>query len=315
MTRHLRRARGTGSNCAAYASSPPTALFRKKRCNHNRSRWTWSYWLTFDRAGRSDALAETVDYGALCEAVRSVMEGPHASLLEHLAEEVADRALAVAAGQRVACRRRRPKASSSRTSRHRVGRGAYNPPVTTPSPTPRRTFVALGSNVGDRWAYLGGGLAQLPDVVAVSRVYETEPVGGPSGQDRYLNMVAELRTSAAPLELLAAAQRAEALAGRARTVRWGPRSLDVDILLIGDLVVDVPGLQVPHPRMWERGFVLVPLADLAPEIVGDRLDEDMRAGVALAGTLGPGQPWPGQNCEDQAGQVQAGQGQAGQDLG
>ena len=75
-----------------------------------------------------------------------------------------------------------------------------------------------------------------------------------------------------------AAQRAEAAAGRARTVRWGPRTLDVDILLVGDLTVDVPDLQVPHPRMWERGFVLVPLADLAPEIVAGRLDDDMRAG-------------------------------------
>ena len=157
--------------------------------------------------------------------------------------------------------------------------------MTISDPTPLRAFFALGSNLGDRWANLGAGLTRLPDVAAVSRVYETEPVGGPPGQGRYLNMVVELGTSAAPLELLAAAQKAEALAGRARTVHWGPRSLDVDILLIGDLVVDVQGLQIPHPRMWERGFVLVPLADLAPEIVGDRLDDDMRAGVALAGTL------------------------------
>jgi 2-amino-4-hydroxy-6-hydroxymethyldihydropteridine diphosphokinase len=164
--------------------------------------------------------------------------------------------------------------------------------VTVADADPLRAFVALGSNLGDRWANLRAGVARLPDVVAVSPVYETEPVGGPPGQGRYLNMVAELRTSAAPLELLAAAHRAEELAGRARTVHWGPRTLDVDILLIGDLVFDVPGLQIPHPRMWERGFVLVPLADLAPEIVGHRLDDDMRAGVALAGTLGPGQHGP-----------------------
>ena len=100
-------------------------------------------------------------------------------------------------------------------------------------------------------------------------------------------MVVELRTSAPPLELLAAAQRAETVAGRARNVRWGPRTLDVDILLIDDLVIDVPGFQVPHPRMWQRGFVLMPLADLAPEIVGGRLDDEMRAGVAVAGTLAP----------------------------
>jgi 2-amino-4-hydroxy-6-hydroxymethyldihydropteridine diphosphokinase len=186
--------------------------------------------------------------------------------------------------------------------------------VTIPQPATLRAFLALGSNLGDRWANLGVGLTWLPDVVAVSRVYETEPVAGPPGQGRYLNMVAELRSSAAPLELLAAAQQAEALAGRVRTVHWGPRSLDVDILLIGDVVVDVEGLQVPHPRMWERGFVLVPLADLAPEIVGDRLDDDMRAGVALAGTLGPGRSCalemgPAQNWE------QVSQGQAGRDQG
>jgi 2-amino-4-hydroxy-6-hydroxymethyldihydropteridine diphosphokinase len=159
--------------------------------------------------------------------------------------------------------------------------------VTAAHRAPHRAFVALGSNLGDRWANLATGVAQLPDVVALSRVYETDPVGGPPGQARYLNMVVELRTSAPPLELLAAAQRAETVAGRARTVRWGPRTLDVDILLIDDLVIDVPGFQVPHPRMWERGFVLMPLADLAPEIVGGRLDDEMMAGVAVAGTLAP----------------------------
>jgi 2-amino-4-hydroxy-6-hydroxymethyldihydropteridine diphosphokinase len=176
------------------------------------------------------------------------------------------------------------------------------------NPEQSRAFVALGSNLGDRWANLAVGLAQLPGVVAVSRVYETTPVGGPPGQGPFLNMVAGLQTSAAPLELLAAAQRAEALAGRARTVRWGPRTLDVDILLVGDLVVDVPGLQVPHPRMWERGFVLVPLADLAPEMVAGRLDDDMRSGVVLAGTLGPGKRSPTQPPQGQAGQDKVGQG-------
>ena len=159
--------------------------------------------------------------------------------------------------------------------------------MTTAHGAPHRAFVALGSNLGDRWANLATGVAQLPDVVALSRVYETEPVGGPPGQAHYLNMVAELRTLAAPLDLLAAAQRAETLAGRTRIVQWGPRTLDVDILLIDDLAIDVPGFRVPHPRMWERGFVLMPLADLAPEIVGDRLDDDLRVGVVVAGTLSP----------------------------
>ncbi len=149
----------------------------------------------------------------------------------------------------------------------------------------RQAFVALGSNLGDRWAYLRGGLAGLPDLVAVSPVYETAPVGGPPGQDRYLNLVAELRTAATPRELLASARRAEVAAGRTRGARWGPRTLDVDILLVGELVVEEADLQVPHPRMWERGFVLVPLADLAPQLVGDRLTDDMMAGIVRAGTI------------------------------
>jgi 2-amino-4-hydroxy-6-hydroxymethyldihydropteridine diphosphokinase len=165
--------------------------------------------------------------------------------------------------------------------------------VTAPPPEPtheeRRAFVALGSNVGDRWAYLRRGIQHLPDVVALSPVYETEPVGGPPGQGRYLNMVAELLTAATPFDLLGAAQRAEADAGRTRAVRWGPRTLDVDILLLGDLTVDAPDLQIPHPGMWERGFVLVPLADLAPEVVAGRVDDGMRRDVVYAGTLALGQ--------------------------
>lgn len=155
------------------------------------------------------------------------------------------------------------------------------------SSAPNRAFVALGSNLGDRWGYLRGGLALLPDVVAVSPVYETGPVGGPPGQGPYLNLVAELRTAATPRELLAVAQRAETAAGRTRPARWGPRTLDVDILLVGELVVEEADLQVPHPRMWERGFVLVPMADLAPELVAGRLTAAMRAGAAWAGTISP----------------------------
>ena len=151
--------------------------------------------------------------------------------------------------------------------------------------TKRRAFLALGSNLGDRWAYLRSGVAGLPDVVAVSSVYETAPVGGPEDQGPFLNCVAELSTAKSPHELLEAAQGAERAARRVRTERWGPRTLDVDVLLVGDLRVDDEDLVVPHPRMWERGFVLVPLAELAPELVGDRLSAAMRDGVALVGRL------------------------------
>ncbi|HEX4862800.1 MAG TPA: 2-amino-4-hydroxy-6-hydroxymethyldihydropteridine diphosphokinase [Acidimicrobiales bacterium] len=154
--------------------------------------------------------------------------------------------------------------------------------------TPRaivRAFLGLGSNLGDRRGHLAGGIKRLPDVAAVSPLYETDPVGGPPGQGAYLNCVVELATIRTPRELLAAAQAAEAAAHRVRLERWGPRTLDVDVLLVGDEVVDEPDLVIPHPRMWERGFVLVPLGDLAPELVIGKLTSDLARGIRPAGTL------------------------------
>lgn len=130
-----------------------------------------------------------------------------------------------------------------------------------------RAFIALGSNLGDRAALLRAAVAGLPDVVAVSPAYETEPVGGPPGQGPYLNAVVELDTGLSPRELLEVGRALEAAAHRERGVPDGPRTLDVDVLLVGDLVVADDDLIVPHPRMWERPFVLVPLHDLAPDLV------------------------------------------------
>ena len=145
----------------------------------------------------------------------------------------------------------------------------------TAPPAVRRAFVGLGSNLGDRLAALRQAVAQLKeggDVTAVSPLYETEPVGGPEDQGAFLNIVVELATSDSPRQLLVRCQALEEAAHRVRTVRFGPRTLDADVLLVGDLVVDEPDLVVPHPRMWERRFVLAPLADLAPDLVpGDRL--------------------------------------------
>ncbi|HET9441842.1 MAG TPA: 2-amino-4-hydroxy-6-hydroxymethyldihydropteridine diphosphokinase [Acidimicrobiales bacterium] len=134
-----------------------------------------------------------------------------------------------------------------------------------------RTFLALGSNLGDRWHYLREAVASLPDVVAVSPVYETDPEGGPGGQGPYLNCVVEMDTELPPRQLLGICHRLESAAHRVRGERWGPRTLDVDILLVGDTVVADPDLVVPHPRMRERGFVLVPLQNLAPELVPEDL--------------------------------------------
>lgn len=142
---------------------------------------------------------------------------------------------------------------------------------------PVAAFVALGSNLGDRAAHLEhalAALAALPStrVVATSSVRETDPVG-PPGQGPYLNAVAELRTALAPRALLAALLAVERERGRdrSREVRFGPRTLDLDLLAWGPATpggrsIDVPGLQVPHPRMHERRFVLDPLAEIAPEV-------------------------------------------------
>lgn len=142
--------------------------------------------------------------------------------------------------------------------------------MTPLAPTPLRAFLGLGSNLGDRRAHLLAAVAALrkaSDVIAISPLYETEPVGGPAGQQPYLNLVVELRTTDSPRALLERCQALERAAKRVRTVRHGPRTLDADVLLVGDQLVDEPDLQVPHPRMWERRFVLAPLADLAPELV------------------------------------------------
>ena len=126
-----------------------------------------------------------------------------------------------------------------------------------------KAYLGLGSNLGDRRAHLRAAVAAIPDVVAVSPVYETEPVGGPSGQSPYLNLVVQLDTDLSPRDLLDLGRSLEEAAGRVRTERDGPRTLDVDVLLVGDLCVNEPDLVVPHPRMWQRRFVLAPLADLA----------------------------------------------------
>jgi 2-amino-4-hydroxy-6-hydroxymethyldihydropteridine diphosphokinase len=147
-----------------------------------------------------------------------------------------------------------------------------------------RAFLGLGSNVGDRRQYLMDAVACLPDVVRISAVYETDPIGGPDGQRPYLNLVVELSTDRSPRQLLEEAQAAEASAGRERTVRFGPRTLDVDVLLVGDQVVNDSDLIIPHPRMWERAFVLVPLRDLAPELAPN-LGDNPVTGVRPAGHL------------------------------
>jgi 2-amino-4-hydroxy-6-hydroxymethyldihydropteridine diphosphokinase len=155
-----------------------------------------------------------------------------------------------------------------------------------------RAFVGLGSNLGDRWAHLRRAVDQLragsrAPVTAVSSVYETEPIGGPEDQGPYLNVVVELAVApdADPYRLLEECRRLEAAAGRVRAARWGPRTLDADVLWIDGVTVDDPELTVPHPRWRERRFVVVPLRELAPDLV-DRATVDLAGGeVEVVGTL------------------------------
>jgi 2-amino-4-hydroxy-6-hydroxymethyldihydropteridine diphosphokinase len=131
-----------------------------------------------------------------------------------------------------------------------------------------RAYVGVGTNLGDRWGHLAQAARELratPGVAVVraSRVYETAPLG-PPGQGKYLNAVLELETELAPERLLRVLQGVEARALRRRTLRWGPRTLDLDLLLYADRIVRTPALTVPHPAMTSRRFVLAPLAELCP---------------------------------------------------
>ncbi len=131
------------------------------------------------------------------------------------------------------------------------------------------TCLSLGANLGDRLAHLAEALRRLsaePGVMlsVVSGVYETMPQGK-TDQPDFLNCCALVETELEPLALLAAIHRVEQAMGRVRHERWGPRTIDIDILLYGDQRIAVDGLEVPHPRMGERAFVLIPLLELLPE--------------------------------------------------
>ena len=131
-------------------------------------------------------------------------------------------------------------------------------------------YLSIGSNLGDRFEYLQNsviGICNNPKIskVRVSSIYETTPVGGPQ-QDDFLNAVVEIDTQLSPVELLAFAQQLEQKANRVRTQHWGPRTLDVDILDYQNEVSSNPELTLPHPRISERAFVVVPWFELAPEV-------------------------------------------------
>ena len=168
-----------------------------------------------------------------------------------------------------------------------------------------RVAIGLGSNLGDRLDHLTRAfdeLGALGTVVHVSSIYETAPMGGPRQGD-YLNAVVVVESELTPREILDELLRIERTHGRARRERWGPRTLDLDLLVYEGLTVDEPGLTVPHPRIAERRFVLEPLAEIWPGAhVGGSTAGDLMAAVAdqdvvryrrdpPAGTEAPVAPW------------------------
>lgn len=139
-------------------------------------------------------------------------------------------------------------------------------------PTSRWAAIALGSNLGDRRGILEGAIAELGRtagvaVLKLSSFHETRPIGGPPGQGLFLNAAAVLETSLDPPGLLRVLQAIENQFGRIRSVHWGERTLDLDLLLFDDQIIDTPELTIPHPRMAVRRFVLEPLAEIAPDAV------------------------------------------------
>ncbi len=238
-------------------------------------------------AGAKDQLDDSVNYAVPIELVHRVISSEQHQLLERVATRICEEVLTLPAVDAVdvVVRKLRPPvpqdvaSTAVRLHRRRPDLIRFERPLTT-------AFVALGSNLGEREANLRFAVLNLPGVRNVSGVYETDPIGGPDDQGAYLNMVVELETRLDPYALLATCRRIEAGAGRERKVRWGPRTLDVDVLLYGDVKIDSAELTVPHPRMWERRFVLAPLAEIAPERVA--ADWDMRlpaGGVTRIGEL------------------------------
>lgn len=217
-------------------------------------------------AGRTDALSRTVNYAEVAHAVHEeILGGPH-DLVETLAEHIAERILSDTGRplvRRAEVRVHKPAAP--------VGLPVGDVTVSIQrEAAPVEAVLALGTNLGDREEHLRAALAQLAgtegiEIAWTGPVLETAPVGGPDGQGAFLNSVLGVRTQLGPFALLEAAQAAEHAARRERLVRWGPRTLDVDVITYGDWTSQDEALTVPHPRAHQRAFVLAPWHAARPE--------------------------------------------------
>lgn len=212
-------------------------------------------------AAATDDLTRTADYGTVARLVSELITNERFQLIETLADRIALALL----GQ--------PSVTEVRVTVHKphapMPVGVADVAVTRVRRVPARAYLGLGGNVGDVAAHMQGALTSLAttsgiEVTGVSPLYRTAAEGGVDQPD-FINAVAEVRTSLTPHELLAVCQQLEASSGRVRDQRWGPRTLDVDILSISGQTMSEPDLQLPHPRASVRAFVVVPWADLAPD--------------------------------------------------
>ncbi|PDP85981.1 2-amino-4-hydroxy-6-hydroxymethyldihydropteridine pyrophosphokinase [Glycomyces fuscus] len=216
-------------------------------------------------AAASDDVGDTVHYGLLADRLVAIVTGEPVNLIETLAERLARECLAEPLVERAEVTVHKPSAPIE----HEFADVAVTVVRERREPSGRRAVLSLGSNLGDRMATLQGAVdalldgADAPVPVAVSPVYETAPVGGPE-QGAFLNAVLVVDADGPPRALLERAHAVERAFDRVREVRWGPRTLDVDVIVFGDVRDDDPELTLPHPRAHQRGFVLRPWLDADP---------------------------------------------------
>lgn len=241
------------------------------------------------RAGATDDLEHTAHYGEIAEAVARVVHESSDLLLERLVARIAECVLGFPLVESVTATLTKlhpPIPLDVQSTAVCITRTRVGAPADVGAGGAHRAVIALGSNLGDRAAHLRHGLDRLGLVVAVSQVFETDPVGGPDNQGPYLNMVAVVDTDLDPFALLRHLQGIEAEAQRVRLERWGPRTLDLDLLFYDDAVITTADLVVPHPRVAERRFVLEPLSEVAPDLCPPRWRDTLpAAGVHPRGPL------------------------------
>lgn len=216
--------------------------------------------MDLSRAGQSDSLEHTIDYGKVCHFVTKYMQERTFKLIESAAEHLAEELLIKYAQiKKVRIKVKKPWAP--------IGLPIKNVCVSVDR-TRHTAYLSLGSNMGDRLAYIRQGIAQLDalgscKVFTQSSMIETEPYGGVA-QDKFLNCAVGVETVLSPQQLLEELHGIEARAGRTRDIHWGPRTLDMDILFYDQSTVNTEQLTIPHIDMQNREFVLGPLCEIAP---------------------------------------------------